>query len=196
MFSKAFNNRVTNHGNDWLGINTLGLTHSLTMRPFDRSWKKALKTLWKKEKLLVQAISPFPTMFFTLSKIEITIFASFILSSANAFNLVWFKILSSGNGLNDEYYMYYQNFNFSDNRIGGYETGECKQPESVGLALRLLVVPGPVLFTLIALIALWVYPIDERRRMEIKAEIKEWRSDVCFLSLNKCYFLSFFFFFL
>ena len=53
----------------------------------------------KKEKLLVQAISPFPTMFSTLSKTEIIIFVTFNLSSANAFNLVWSKILSSGNGL-------------------------------------------------------------------------------------------------
>ena len=48
-----------------------------------------LKTLWEKEKLLVQAISPFPTMFFTPSKTEIIIFVTFNLSSANAFNLVY-----------------------------------------------------------------------------------------------------------
>ena len=50
-------------------------------------------------KLLIQAISPFPTMFPTLSNMEITIFVTFNLSSANAFNLVLFKILSCGNGL-------------------------------------------------------------------------------------------------
>ena len=58
-----------------------------------------LKTLWEKEKLLVQAISPFPTMFSTPSKTEIIIFVTFNLSSANAFNLVWSKTLSSSNGL-------------------------------------------------------------------------------------------------
>ena len=52
-----------------------------------------------KEKLLVQAISPFPTMFSTLSKTEIIIFVTFNLSSANALNLVRPKILSCGKGL-------------------------------------------------------------------------------------------------
>ena len=51
------------------------------------------------DKLLVQAISPFSTMFSTLSKTEIVIFVTFNLLSANAFNLVWSKILSCGNGL-------------------------------------------------------------------------------------------------
>ena len=38
-------------------------------------------------------------MFSSLSKTEITIFVTFHLWSANAFNLVWSKILSCGNGL-------------------------------------------------------------------------------------------------
>ena len=63
-------------------------------------WQRSLlKTLWEEEKLLVQAISPFPTMFSTLSKTEIIVFVAFNLSSANAFNLVWSKILSCGNEL-------------------------------------------------------------------------------------------------
>ena len=70
------------------------------MTPFDRSGKSVLKTLWEKEKLLVQAISPFPAMFFTLTKAEIIIFVTFNLSSTNAFNSVCSKILSYGNGLN------------------------------------------------------------------------------------------------
>ena len=38
-------------------------------------WEESLlKTLWEKEKLLVQAISPFPTIFSTLSRTEIIIF--------------------------------------------------------------------------------------------------------------------------
>ena len=67
---------------------------------FRRLWERSLlKTLREKEKLLVQAISPLPTMFSTLSKTEIIIFVTFHLSSANAFNWDQSKILSSGNGL-------------------------------------------------------------------------------------------------
>ena len=41
-------------------------------------WERSLlKTLWEKEKLLVQAISPLPTMFSPLSTTEITIFVTF-----------------------------------------------------------------------------------------------------------------------
>ena len=58
-----------------------------------------MKTLWEKEKLLIQAIFPFPAMFSTLSKTEIIISVAFNLSSADAFNLVWSKILLCGNGL-------------------------------------------------------------------------------------------------
>ena len=73
------------------------------MTPFWRVWERSLlKTLWEKEKLLVQAITPFPSMFSTLSKTEIIIFLTFNLSSANAFNLVWSKILSCGNGLKNK----------------------------------------------------------------------------------------------
>ena len=42
-------------------------------------------------------------MFSTLSKTEIIIFVTFNLSSANAYNLVWSKILSCGNGLRNEF---------------------------------------------------------------------------------------------
>ena len=71
------------------------------MTPLDGSGKSLLKTLRVKEKLLVQAISPFPTIFSTLSNIEIIIFVTFDSSSANAFSLVWSKIFSCGNGLNN-----------------------------------------------------------------------------------------------
>ncbi|KAL4236651.1 Major facilitator superfamily [Mactra antiquata] len=57
--------------------------------------------------------------------------------------------------------------------LGGYKTGECEQPASVGLSLQMLVVPGPVLFTMIALVALWIYPINEYRRRKIKEAVKE-----------------------
>ena len=67
---------------------------------FWQVWERSLsKTLWEKEKLLVQAIPPFPTMFSTLSNIETIIFVTFNLLSANAFSLVWSKILLRGNGL-------------------------------------------------------------------------------------------------
>ena len=42
-------------------------------------------------------------MFSTLSKTEMTNFVTFNLSSANAFNLIWSKILSSGNGLKTKF---------------------------------------------------------------------------------------------
>ena len=71
-----------------------------------RVWERSLlKTLRKKEKLLVQAISPFPTMFSTLSKTKFfkdTMFSTpflLYLASANAYNLLWSKILLCGNGL-------------------------------------------------------------------------------------------------
>ena len=69
------------------------LTHSHTMPPFDVSGKEAYsKHCGKRRKF-----SPFPTMFSSLFKTEIIIYVTFILSYANAFNLV--KFLSSGNGL-------------------------------------------------------------------------------------------------
>nr|KAG5710264.1 hypothetical protein BaRGS_008980 [Batillaria attramentaria] len=55
--------------------------------------------------------------------------------------------------------------------IGGYKTGECTQPESVGRTLRLLVTPVPVVCILIALVCLWLYPIDEKRREKIKQDV-------------------------
>ena len=45
----------------------------------------------EKEKLLVQAISPFPTMFSTQSKAEAIIFGTFNLSSANFVMWQWVK---------------------------------------------------------------------------------------------------------
>ena len=70
------------------------------MTPFDAPRKEAfLKALSEKEKLLIQAISPFRTMFSTLSKTKIIFFVTLNLSSANGLNLVWSKILLCGNGL-------------------------------------------------------------------------------------------------
>ncbi|ESP05216.1 hypothetical protein LOTGIDRAFT_102436, partial [Lottia gigantea] len=55
--------------------------------------------------------------------------------------------------------------------VGGYVTGACTQPESVDLTLRMLVVPGPVVCLLLALIFLWCYPINEDKRKAIKQEV-------------------------
>ena len=62
--------------------------------------------------------------------------------------------------------------------VGGYEdcpNGCCIQKDSVALTLRLLMVPGPVLMILIALIFLWRHPIDENRRIEIKETLQALR---------------------
>ena len=58
------------------------------MKPFDASRKEALHGGKRKH-----------CLFSTLSKTEIIIFVTFNLSFANAFNLVWSKFLSCGNGL-------------------------------------------------------------------------------------------------
>ena len=50
----------------------VSLTDSHTMTPFDGSGEEAFRKHYgKRRKLLVQAISPFPTMFSTLSKTEL-----------------------------------------------------------------------------------------------------------------------------
>ena len=56
-------------------------------------------------------------------------------------------------------------------RLGHYRSGECKQPDSVDQTLRLLVTPGPVVCILIALVSLWLYPIDETRRRQIREDV-------------------------
>ena len=47
-----------------------------------------MKTLWEKEKLLEQPISPFPTVFSILSKTEIIIFVTFVICKCFQFGLV------------------------------------------------------------------------------------------------------------
>ena len=51
--------------------------------------KKPFETLWEKEKLLVQAISTFLTMFSPLSKTEIIIFVTFNLLSAEMLSILF-----------------------------------------------------------------------------------------------------------
>ena len=62
----------------------------------DPQERRLLKTLWDKEKMLVTSIFSFSHNIFYISKTEIIILATFILLSANAFNLVTSKILSFG----------------------------------------------------------------------------------------------------
>ncbi|KAI8774071.1 sodium-dependent lysophosphatidylcholine symporter 1-B [Biomphalaria glabrata] len=55
--------------------------------------------------------------------------------------------------------------------FGGYISGECQQPDSVGDTLRYLIAPGPVILMLMALFCLYMYPIDEKKRIWIKEQI-------------------------
>jgi Na+/melibiose symporter-like transporter len=65
-------------------------------------------------------------------------------------------------------------------RLGGYINCEddcCTQPDSVGRTLRLLVVPGPIVFILTAIVFLYFYPINEKRREEIQKELQRIREE-------------------
>ena len=75
------------------------LTHSHTMTRFDGRGKKPFENIVGKREIACTSNFFFSTMFSTLSKTEMIIFVRFNLSSTNAFNLVWFKILFCGNGL-------------------------------------------------------------------------------------------------
>ncbi|GFO21025.1 sodium-dependent lysophosphatidylcholine symporter 1-like [Plakobranchus ocellatus] len=57
--------------------------------------------------------------------------------------------------------------------FGGYINGKCKQPDSVGYTLRILMTPGPVILVLLALGCLYMYPIDERMRRSIKERVQD-----------------------
>ena len=76
------------------------LTHYRTIPTFNTSGKESFrKQCGKRRKCWCTAFSPFPTMFSTLPKMYFKFSITFILLSANAFNLEQSKILSSGNGL-------------------------------------------------------------------------------------------------
>ena len=81
-------------------FNITSLTHSHTRTPFDGSGKEAFEYIVEEGEIACSSNSPFPNIFSTLSKTEIIVFGTFNLLSANAFSLVWSKILSCGNGLN------------------------------------------------------------------------------------------------
>ncbi|CAL1528110.1 unnamed protein product [Lymnaea stagnalis] len=75
--------------------------------------------------------------------------------------------------------------------FGGYISGECSQPESVSETLRLLVTPAPVVLVILALICLFMYPIDEDKRLWIKEQITTMTLEVDrapqFLDTSKSY---------
>ena len=60
--------------------------------------KKALETLWEKEKMLVTAFSPFPTMISILLELNFDLGVIFILWSANALSIDQSKNLPFGKG--------------------------------------------------------------------------------------------------
>ncbi|GFO21031.1 major facilitator superfamily domain containing 2b [Plakobranchus ocellatus] len=57
--------------------------------------------------------------------------------------------------------------------FGGYINGKCKQPDSVGYTLRILMTPGPVILVILALGCLYMYPIDEKMRRSIKERVQD-----------------------
>ena len=72
--------------------------------------KKPFESIVEKGEIACTSNFSFPTMFSTLSKTEMIILVTFNLSSANAFNLVWSKILSCENGLKARWSNYYMIF--------------------------------------------------------------------------------------
>ena len=65
-------------------------------------------------------------------------------------------------------------FIFTILRFSGYiecPNGCCEQPTSVGEALRLIMVPGPIIMLFISLVFIWYHPINEKRRLEIQDEL-------------------------
>ena len=61
------------------------------------------KNCWKRRKCWLQAFSSCPIMFSTFPKTNLTSLVTFILSSANALNLDWSKVLSFGKELNGRF---------------------------------------------------------------------------------------------
>ena len=57
-------------------------------------------------------------------------------------------------------------------KIAGYKSDKCyQQPDSVGFALRMVVVPVPAAMILGCMFMLWIHPIDEKRREVIKEKL-------------------------
>ena len=51
----------------------------------------------------------------------------------------------------------------------------CTQPPSVGKTLRLLIVPFPILLLILAIIFIWIHPINELKRASNKRSLDELR---------------------
>jgi Na+/melibiose symporter-like transporter len=65
--------------------------------------------------------------------------------------------------------------------VAGYKSDKCYvQPESVGFALRMVVVPVPAVMILGCMFMLWVHPIDEKKRAVIKEKLIEIRYYIIF----------------
>lgn len=58
-------------------------------------------------------------------------------------------------------------------KFGGYRVGACQQPPSVGRALRYLMIPGPVVAVVIALVFLAQYPINDAKARLNTQKMKE-----------------------
>lgn len=59
--------------------------------------------------------------------------------------------------------------------FAGYNTRGCSQPEAVHLTLKVLVSAAPIFLTIIGLVILYFYPIDEKRRQRNRELlIKQW----------------------
>ncbi|CAG5866254.1 unnamed protein product [Menidia menidia] len=58
-------------------------------------------------------------------------------------------------------------------KFAGYVTGECSQPDSVSLTLKVLVSPVPVVLIAVGLLILRTYPIDEERRQGNRKLLQE-----------------------
>ena len=51
----------------------------------------------------------------------------------------------------------------------------CTQPPSVGRTLRLLIVPLPIILLMLAILFIWLHPIDELKRASNKKTLDEIR---------------------
>ncbi|XP_062507272.1 sodium-dependent lysophosphatidylcholine symporter 1-like [Corticium candelabrum] len=61
--------------------------------------------------------------------------------------------------------------------FGDYKTGQCNQPLSVSLTLRLLISTGPILLIILSFYFTWRYPITETKRWEIKQTLESRRNE-------------------
>lgn len=60
----------------------------------------------------------------------------------------------------------------------------CSQPDSVGETLRLLIVPLPIILLMLAILFIWLHPIDELKRASNKKSLDEIRQSKNSMSLE------------